>query len=415
MVRLESMVRGEFCRLIDGVLRGGLKDEFMRGLRGLDSRIRVACRAFLAANTLFGEGDIRVGELPEDLRRVVEEATSGTSPVGGVGWLVRTFLGVRALSPAGGGDAHVIRSGGVGEWVCREFLGVVDDLSGSSSRLEGGGRAEALITLSRCVSDSRSGNLRDVLAGVSRSLLRLLPGISGYATLAWVLRFAAIPSVREGLRGCGVKWVSALNALLKEFSPAVFDLSECRLYRGADGVPSKLLSRGDYLITSGSVVVRREGREGRDYVIYGEEVPASPIYAFLDAATEVWVRAEEVLFGTSPTLKTLESFVEANMRGVQPRLSARARKVIEVLLGGGGFKVVTVPGRDEFAPEDQALVLELTQVTPLGVLDVSVGWDGVMRGNAVINRYAVRFKPTYLLRASKRVRELVTSELLRSA
>ncbi len=407
------MVRdGEFCALVNAVLEGASRSAFLEDLARLCRRVGAACRPFLAADVLLGEGGVRVGELPEDLQRVIGEASSSIPPVGSVGWLTRAFLGVRASST--GGDAFVTRSGGVGEWVCGAFLKSVEVVGEGLRCLEGGeGRAEALITLSRSVNPYEAGNLRAALAGVSESVVSLLPGVSRYVTLAWLLRFASMPSIREGLRACGLRGIKPLESLLREFSPSLFDLSECRLYRSVEEAPRKLLSRGDYVLTSGSVVVRREGLEGRDYVIYGEEVPASPIYGLLNAITEGWVRAEEVLFGTSPTLKVLEGFIEANLRDGGLRLSARGRAVVEAVLKGSGFKVVTIPGRDEFASEDKALVLELTQAVACGLMNASVGWDGVKRGNAVINRYAVRFKPTYVLRASKRLQALVINEALR--
>jgi len=403
----------EFCALLEDALKGRSKDEFIGKLGGLCPHVRTACRAFSAANSLFSGGDVKVDELPDDLRQVLKEIASGIPPVGSVGWLARTFLGVRVSG--GGSDASVVRSGGVGEWVCGGFVRRIESLGNGLRCLEGvEGRAEALITLSRFLSTQGTSNLRAALAGVSESLLDLLPGVSRYATLAWLLRFTSMPSIREGLRACGFRDAGALKSLLEDFSPAVFNLSECRLYRDVREVPGKLLSRGEYLLTSGSVVVRREGWEGRDYVIYGEEVPASPIYGFLNAVTEGWVRAEEILFGTSPTLKALEGFIEANLRGTKLRLSARSKRVVEAALKGEEFKVVTLPGKDEFSAEDKALVLELTQVVTYGVMNASVGWDGVKRGNAVINRYAVRFKPTYVLKASKSLQALVTSRLLHS-
>ena len=413
---MPSAEDGGLCSLVEGVLKAGSKEEFLGSLRRLCSNLRAACRSFSAATTLFGGGDVRVSELPDDLRRVVEESTA-RPPVGGAGWFARVFLGVRASGAddvIGVEGALVVRHGGVGEWVCGEFAKRVEALSSGLRCLEGvEGRAEALVTLSRSLRDPNAGGLRAALARVSESVLSLLPGVSRYVTLAWLLRFASIPVIREGLRGCGFRGVNVLEALLKEFSPALFDLSECRLYWGAEGLPKKLLGRGDYLITSGFVTVRREGWEGRDYVIYGEEVPASPTYGFLNALSEGWVRAEELLFGASPTLKLLEGFVEGNIRGAKPKLSARGRRVVEAVLRGEEFKVVTIPGKDAFSSEDRALVLELTQAVACGIMNASVGWDGVRRGNAVINRYAVRFRPTHVLRASRRVRALVIKELLR--
>jgi len=408
---LSPVKENRFCDLVNEVLAGSSRDEFLSNLKNVCSRIRAACRAFSAANTLFSGGDVRVSELPDDLQEVIREASSGIPSVRSVGWLARTFLGVRVLGA--GSNASVITSGGVGEWVCGGFVRGVEGLADGLKCLEQvEGRAEALTTLSRSLSGSEASNLRVALAGVSESLLNILPGVSRYATLAWLLRFAPIPSLREGLRACGFRGVEALESLLKEFSPALFDLSECRLYRGVGEVPGKLLSKGEYLLTSGSVVIRKEGREGRDYVIYGEEVPASPTYGFLNAVTEGWVRAEEILFGTSPTLKVLEAFIEANLRDIKLRLSARGRKAIESVLKGEEFKVVTLPGKDEFSPEDKALILELTQVVTYGVMNASVGWDGVKRGNAVVNRYAVRFKPTYVLRVSRSIQALVANKLL---
>jgi len=56
----------------------------------------------------------------------------------------------------------------------------------------------------------------------------------------------------------------------------------------------------------------------------------------------------------------------------------------------------------------------LRTLVTYGVMNASLGWDGVERGNDVINRYAVRFKPTYVLRASKSLQALVASRLLHS-
>ncbi len=411
-----------FCALLRDFLGGASGEEFREGLTRACSLTRLACRAYRAADTLFGGGDVSVGELPDDLRGIVSAASSptGALPVGSPGWLARTFLGLRALGGEGVADrSPVVRSGGVGEWFCSAFveglegaLGAVGHGGGGPRCSEGvGGRAEALLALSEALGGRGSRNLKSVLGGVSEAVLNLLPGVSAHATLAWLLRFAPIPSVREGVQACGFGGVDALKSLLRGFSPAVFDLSGCRLYRGVDEVPGRLLSRGDYLVTSGFIVVRREGRVGRDYVIYGEEVPASGTYAFLRALLDGWVRAEEVLFGTSPSLKALEAFVEGNLRDLKPRLSPRGVGAVEAVLEGREYKVVTLPGKDEFSEEDAALVLELTQLVTAGVMDASVGWDGVRRGNAVVNRYAVRFKPTHVLRASKRVRSLVAGLL----
>ena len=56
----------------------------------------------------------------------------------------------------------------------------------------------------------------------------------------------------------------------------------------------------------------------------------------------------------------------------------------------------------------------LRTLVTYGVMNASLGWDGVERGNDVINRYAVRFKPTYVLRTSKSLQALVASRLLHS-
>jgi len=409
----------DVCGLLEALLGGGLSNDFAVGLRRFCRALAGVCGLDNAFRTLLGEDGLRLGDAPPDLREALSRVLSGVPVPATVEWVLRTLYGLKPSEDSGFRVDHTVgvgirdsidyvvvrKQGGIAGWVCGPLARAVEGSLGATCLPERGlGSADALRIVSEYVAESSGRRLFKLLTRVSSNVATLLPGVSPYATLAWVLRFTPLPVLRSALSGCGLR--GRLADVLKELSLAVFDLSSCTLYRSVDSVPPKLLKRGECVVTAYKVIVKRESFEGGAYKVFGEEVATSPTYALLDYLTSGWLRAEEILFGKSPAASILEKYVAGSLNG-QPPPSRRAGEAIRAALEAGVLKITTVPGKDEFSDNDISLALELSRAVQSGVLEVSVGWDGVVRGNALINRYALIFRPSYIVKSSETLRKNV--------
>ncbi len=406
------------CGLLEALLSGRLRDDFISVLRRFCNDLSRVCSIDEAFKTLLGEDGLRVADALPDLREVLLKVISGVPLPATLGWVTRTLFGVKPSEDSGFRVDHTVgvgirdstdyvvmrKEGGVASWICGPLIKTIEDSLNSTCLPEGLGKAESLRIISTYITESSGRRLLKLLTRLSADAVALLPGVSTYSTIAWVLRFTPLPVIRETLRDCGLS--VGLRDVLRRLSLALFDLRTCRLYKGVNEAPPKLLKRGDYVIITSKLIVKRESYGEGTYRVFGEEVSSSPAYALLDYLTSGWLRAEEILFGRSPATSILERYVKEMLRE-RPRPSRRACEAIRATIDSGVLKVTTVPGRDEFLDEDVSLILELSGAVQAGILEASVGWDGVLRGNALINRYAVVFKPSYVIRLSSKLHDAV--------
>ncbi len=418
------------CNLLEGVIEGRYVRFFLSSRVGrLCRELSRLCLLNESLKKLVGDG-VGLHEQPEDLvskfKALVLGGLGSYDLRSSLAYVSRVLFGIkvvdrygkvtdireliRAVRYGGTQDLIIIKEGGMCEWLCSYLPKLITDLSnqlrtllGSESLISecrayrGVSYAEAIKVIKDYIPEpgEEARAISRFLSRLREAIANLLPGIDEYLTYASVIKFTPMQVIKDYVSECfsakGRELVRLVRDVLRPASPAVMDLSKCVMYSSIDEVPSKEILKNKYLITTYRRVIRKEVRVEGNYDIVGEEVINSPTYALINALTNEWVEFEEILYGTNAVAKLLRRFIEENL----PREvlnDVRIRKLLDDVVRLGEIKVVSEPGKDRFREGDASLVMKASPLVTYGLLEASAGWDGVRFGNAVINRYAVRFR-----------------------
>ncbi len=418
------------CSLLKGVIEGEYAKALINHrLSRLYRDLRRLCLLDAAISKLVSNG-VYVSELPNDvMSRFKALALGGLGSYdvrSSLAYLARVLFGIKVVDRFGrvygidelikylrSGeviDLRVIKEGGVCSWLCNYLLKVIKDfinhlrnslpinsVFNPPMKFRELSYAEAIKIIKDSIPEpgEEAKSLSKYLLRLRESVVNALPGIDEFLTYSTLMKFTPLALIREYVSECfsvrGRELVSMVREVLRPASPAIMDLSRCIIYLSIDEVPPKDILKSNYLITTYRRVIKKEVRIEGNYDIVGEEVINSPTYALLTALTSDWVELEDIVYGTNVAAKLLQRFIESNIPKEVLNYPL-IRRLLEGIIKLGEVKVVSEPGKDRFRVSDAVLIMKASPLVTSGLLEVSTGWDGVKFGNAVINRYSVRFR-----------------------
>ncbi len=413
------------CGVIEKVLSGDAVKEFISECRlGLCRGLSEPPLINKALSKLIGDG-LNINTLPNHVAVRFKSLIMGFGEGIPLARISRLLFGIRALGPDGRELSYrellshvkvkgfsgltLIKYGGACEWLCGYVAKLINDVFNHLSRVSGEsigtcvndwevGYAESLKVLETYIPEPGGDALKlaNAIKALCDGVVKVLPGVNSFTTYALMIRFTSIPALMETLRRClGVKGreaVKVLRKLLRPASPALMDLRRCVIYGNVDEVPAKELSRNEYLVTIYRRVVRREIRYEDRYDVVGEEVMTSPVYGLINVLVNQWPEFEDSVLGIKSSIKLIDEFINENVKNVLNTGDKVVINFLRRLRYEGMVKLTSIPGKDEFSNESLVLALKLSPLITSALLEASAGWDGVRFGNAVINRYALRFR-----------------------